>query len=940
MRPIIFLLISLLYLASCQDKASNKYSSNKLLCGSEAPLAQGFLHFKSSNGTPLSPSDLEVFAATPSGLQNKTKSLSSRGCLPLSSLSEAKKVLIRSASKEVKILDIDKPLQGAMAVTLQKPKPLKDIRGCKLKYLKPGIYSPKHFIHIDLLEEKSFYEVSANLKTIDPSKVLSSFPRAPLENSQFSIQEKELNFQLDMTLTDYIRNTNHPISCKITTKDPGHSVTPFKNSPLSVDYFGRDYTLVEKKDGSFLDFDIKGDLENVEIEYCLSKISLDDVSLGNKSELSPKECLKEDIKYWRADRAAERLQEGFYQLNYRSSKDTWQVDWQTKLILMERVCEGDFDHENLAKASGCTTIEGGLRLTSDTLFQSLTHLRFVSKITGSTKISATSFSNLDFLRNLTFANKIEVSKNKKLETLHLNLKSIDNHFDIIKNDILKSISVKKVEEIGNGLRFQYNPMLTSLDFPSLKTIKGKFVLEQCHKLTEISGFSALEHIDKKLEIVNNQALTHLFTPNAHFQSLPNGILIKENQNLAQIDFKDTLRVIGPIDIHDNDSLESIKGFSEVDFFWRLRIFNNKNLVDVESFDKVSEVNSDIILSNNPKLTSISFPSLTIINGQLNIKLSQLESLQIDNLKTIIGLYYIKANTKDCIEPYDIETIKNELCTTLPSKWSTKNKAYIEEYQKGFASNNGCPPNYVLVPESLEYNLKAFCVMAYEAKRDNDNAAISNASYLPWTDIWRGDAQDACRKNGENYDLISNSQWQVIARLIEKESSNFIFPDLKAGPIMDEAFAIFDMEKAKEVRSHCLFGCQDGDKDRIYDMAGNVWELTLTDNSQSQDFNGYPHKMEDSFVKRKFGPKNVYDGMVKGFGVVDLGNDPGMVARGGYFGMDENTAGIFAALVMDFGRKSEEIGFRCVTEPLAPKRRPLLPGGRRWLDLDLPRGRPN
>jgi hypothetical protein len=91
----------------------------------------------------------------------------------------------------------------------------------------------------------------------------------------------------------------------------------------------------------------------------------------------------------------------------------------------------------------------------------------------------------------------------------------------------------------------------------------------------------------------------------------------------------------------------------------------------------------------------------------------------------------------------------------------------------------CPTGYVKVPDYLDTdtNVLEFCVMKYEAKAVN-GAATSQAALTPWVSIQRGatattadSAWKACRDLGTGYDLISNAQWQSIARNVEAAQSS-------------------------------------------------------------------------------------------------------------------------------------------------------------------------
>ena len=107
------------------------------------------------------------------------------------------------------------------------------------------------------------------------------------------------------------------------------------------------------------------------------------------------------------------------------------------------------------------------------------------------------------------------------------------------------------------------------------------------------------------------------------------------------------------------------------------------------------------------------------------------------------------------------------------------------WQKRFLK---CPANYVFVPKNTAYVSKDFCVMKYEAKAetnaggsyDSDGLSVnlsnykpgSTASNLPWRSINRVNARTECQSLGSGYDLISNAQWQTIARNLELQGTNW------------------------------------------------------------------------------------------------------------------------------------------------------------------------
>ena len=65
-----------------------------------------------------------------------------------------------------------------------------------------------------------------------------------------------------------------------------------------------------------------------------------------------------------------------------------------------------------------------------------------------------------------------------------------------------------------------------------------------------------------------------------------------------------------------------------------------------------------------------------------------------------------------------------------------------------------------------------CVAKFEMKRSESSKAVSKASGKPWMDVTHQEAIDACKKNGEGFDLIDNKTWTLIARDIASNKVNW------------------------------------------------------------------------------------------------------------------------------------------------------------------------
>lgn len=106
-----------------------------------------------------------------------------------------------------------------------------------------------------------------------------------------------------------------------------------------------------------------------------------------------------------------------------------------------------------------------------------------------------------------------------------------------------------------------------------------------------------------------------------------------------------------------------------------------------------------------------------------------------------------------------------------------NKAYVDassfDSQRPSAYSPSCPTGYISVPAIPYYPGASFCVMKWEAKTgDAVTAATTAAAGIPKLANSRNAARASCRLIGAGYDLISNAQWQTIARNIADQASNW------------------------------------------------------------------------------------------------------------------------------------------------------------------------
>ncbi|MCM0607150.1 MAG: hypothetical protein KA715_13755 [Xanthomonadaceae bacterium] len=74
-------------------------------------------------------------------------------------------------------------------------------------------------------------------------------------------------------------------------------------------------------------------------------------------------------------------------------------------------------------------------------------------------------------------------------------------------------------------------------------------------------------------------------------------------------------------------------------------------------------------------------------------------------------------------------------------------------------------------------------MQFEAKNDGSGNPFSQDVTIPWNSITAVAAKAKCQSLGAAYDLISNPEWMVIARNVEKVSINWSSGVVGSGCLM-------------------------------------------------------------------------------------------------------------------------------------------------------------
>jgi hypothetical protein len=191
--------------------------------------------------------------------------------------------------------------------------------------------------------------------------------------------------------------------------------------------------------------------------------------------------------------------------------------------------------------------------------------------------------------------------------------------------------------------------------------------------------------------------------------------------------------------------------------------------------------------------------------------------------------------------------------------------------------------------------------------------------------------------GANYDLLSNSQWQAIARNIESVASNWSNGSSAGSNSLNRGNS--NQSAALESSATDTHGCvgitSNGDP---ADNCGNTWHVnkrthTLSNGQIIWDIAGNVHEWVtgspltvgqyvDGYIsvlttaeQHRWGPAGNYsskvDGEYGGLGFGYFESFYGIPMRGGSW-IDGNRSGIFSAASLPLTFFGGEVGFRCVT----------------------------
>ena len=257
-------------------------------------------------------------------------------------------------------------------------------------------------------------------------------------------------------------------------------------------------------------------------------------------------------------------------------------------------------------------------------FNTLEYVGEMLRIAGNSSLS--SISGFNKLVNLT--GTLYISDNKKLNSINAFnfLETIDDSIVIVRNNSLEAFGgFNTLIKIGNSLNITDNLHLFQIyGFKNLEEVSQLISLERC-PLNSIPMFDNLKVIGSGMSIFD-LSLTDIsgFNNIQEIGSLNpywGNLDIYDNDNLQQISgFKNIERLIGTLGLGNNEKLNNILGFSKLSKIRTLNIAHNSSLSNLDGLGnliEISETNdSALSIIKNTILSDCSALCNLLANGNI------------------------------------------------------------------------------------------------------------------------------------------------------------------------------------------------------------------------------------------------------------------------------------------------------------------------------------
>lgn len=174
------------------------------------------------------------------------------------------------------------------------------------------------------------------------------------------------------------------------------------------------------------------------------------------------------------------------------------------------------------------------------------------------------------------------------------------------NNLVDLTGLETITNVRESLNIKNNALLE--DISALKGTRfGSIQISNNENLISLNGLEGARNVSPVL-ISNNPLLTNLDAL-SNLKSCRGSLIIRDNDNLVNIDSLVNLSAIGTLEIVRNASLERLMNFSHLDKINEIEIIDNPSLVEINSFISIVYLGDVLIsglleISGNERLTTI------------------------------------------------------------------------------------------------------------------------------------------------------------------------------------------------------------------------------------------------------------------------------------------------------------------------------------------------
>ena len=522
---------------SCKnEKISNDYEESVYECGSDLQGSE-YLTINNSDKERLEGGNIRIVTRSQGSIASKSALISQKGCVPVDLIQSAELVFIGANRIDGRVEGVvltPDSLKGTKEVRLRPIPVMQPRANCHKKYIQQPFIDPMSFVSFDSVPAtwSLFYSVNASIDHNDQRSRAYPQSLASLGSQLWNISFlTPASYDMKLEVFDHIRNEPIPdLSCPIDTTSYQLDVDVAAPIVRFTEYFDREFGVVD--DGYVPNFYIREGLNNLDINYCIVKVDPEEANL-------PTSCEKDQYQSWKNSKA-KVLDPGFYRFIYQASLEDLKAEWQTRDILVNKICVGRFTDQASIVEQGCNEIVGDvvLNIADDLDFE----LKYVSEISGSLFVERSEHDDHRIL--------IKMPSLKSLGDLHLRYVENGN-----------SVSFPTLSRISGGVRFHSVNLKKdgrSPAFPVLEFVSGKVDLHRVSGYEEsfpslkaagglsMSGY-ALDGFESLETVFGDLSISEIY-------------YAKDGKLRSFSRFK---VITGSLWIRDNSRLETVVGFEKL-----------------------------------------------------------------------------------------------------------------------------------------------------------------------------------------------------------------------------------------------------------------------------------------------------------------------------------------------------------------------------------------